>query len=208
MATPLSKLYEYFLLQLDDDVIALIDRTVSERRFLLYTELACANFYTCKKDLTIVNSDFESASIPDGETEYIFNVSNENPIVELYGKMSGKRYSEGQDYTLDIKDDTCTLTLMREFDEPLEIDWCTVGEIVSDLDVKELYILSLGMRQIWLSPKLLREENLKLMMTDHDFKSNSPANMLDKLIKLKKTCDKEFKTEVTNYSHRGKKGLN
>jgi hypothetical protein len=208
MSTPLNKLYEYFLIQIDDDIIALMKRTISERRFLLYTELACANFYTCKKDLTIINSDFDSATIPKDQIEFTFNVSTENPIVEVYGIDTEKEYIEGKDYTLLVKDNTCTINIIREVDEGLEVDWCTMGEIVSDLNIDELYILSLGMRQIWLSPKLLREENLKLAMTDHDFKSNSPANMLDKLIKLKNVTDKEFESKVIKYSHKGKKGLN
>ncbi len=54
------------------------------------------------------------------------------------------------------------------------------GFIISDLDLDEIFILANGMILYWLKPKILREDNLKTLLTDSDYNQKSPANMLQK----------------------------
>lgn len=81
------------------------------------------------------------------------------------------------------------------------------GYIISDLDLDEVFLLAKAMLLYWLNPKILREDNLKTMLTDHDYNQKSPANMLDKLLKLKEVTEKDFKKRKTKYTHKGSKGF-
>lgn len=73
------------------------------------------------------------------------------------------------------------------------------GEFIEDdLDIDEIFILALGMTTHWLSPKIKREENLRQMMNDRDFKQLSNANMLSKLLQL----DKQTRSELRRYKQR------
>ena len=53
------------------------------------------------------------------------------------------------------------------------------NEIVSDLEEDEAQILAFGMVMHYLTPKILREENLQQMVTSSDFSKLSNANMLN-----------------------------
>lgn len=82
------------------------------------------------------------------------------------------------------------------------------GCIVDSLDLDEIFILSRGMIVYWLQPKILREDNLKSMLTDHDYNQKSPANLLDKLLKLKQECEKDLVKRKRKYTYKGFKGWN
>ena len=58
----------------------------------------------------------------------------------------------------------------------------------------------------WLSPKILREENLKQTTTDRDFKQLSNANMLNRLIGLSKMARNDLQRYRQNYSYKDFKG--
>ena len=66
------------------------------------------------------------------------------------------------------------------------------NEIVSDLEEDEAQILAFGMVMHYLTPKILREENLQQMVTSSDFSKLSNANMLDKLLKLRVQIRKDY----------------
>lgn len=80
------------------------------------------------------------------------------------------------------------------------------GYITDDLDLDEIFILSRGMIMYWLQPKILREDNLKSLLTDHDYNQKSPANLLDKLLKLKVECEKDLVKRKRKYTYKGFKG--
>lgn len=82
------------------------------------------------------------------------------------------------------------------------------GYIVDDLDLDEIFILSRGMVVYWLQPKILREDNLKSLLTDHDYNQKSPANLLDKLLKLKVECEKDLVKRKRKYTYKDFKGWN
>ena len=81
------------------------------------------------------------------------------------------------------------------------------NEIEGDLDLDEIYILALCMVQFWLSPKIKREENLRQMMNDRDFKQVSNANMLNRLLGLDKTVKEEIKIYKQRYAFKSFKGF-
>ena len=81
------------------------------------------------------------------------------------------------------------------------------GMIEGDLDLDEIYILALCMVQFWLSPKIKREENLRQMMNDRDFKQISNANMLNRLLGLNQSVKDEIKMCKQRYSFKAFKGF-
>lgn len=76
------------------------------------------------------------------------------------------------------------------------------------LDLNERVILSKGMLLHYLSPKIVREENLKQSATSKDFHKLSNANMLDKLLKLRDHTQKELDRYLSKYDYKVFEGLN
>ena len=81
-------------------------------------------------------------------------------------------------------------------------------EIVSDLDEDEAQILAFGMVMHYLTPKILREENLQQMVTSSDFSKLSNANMLDKLIKLRVQIREDYQMYLHKYELKDFEGFN
>ena len=82
------------------------------------------------------------------------------------------------------------------------------NEIVSDLDENEILILAFGMVIHYLTPKILREENLQQMVTSSDFSKLSNANMLDKLIKLRVQIREDYQMYLHKYELKDFEGFN
>lgn len=78
------------------------------------------------------------------------------------------------------------------------------GNIVDDLDSNEKLILSKGMILYWLQPKINTQEVIKNRITDGDYVIKSPANLLDKLLKLKTSSKSEWREMIIKYSHKGR----
>lgn len=81
-------------------------------------------------------------------------------------------------------------------------------EIVSDLSEDEVLILAFGMVIHYLTPKILREENLQQMVTSSDFSKLSNANMLDKLIKLRTQIRNDYQMYLHKYELKSFEGFN
>lgn len=143
MSTPLSKIYNVFLNQIEDDILALVEEEVANDMLFVYLLGAISGFPECKKDLSIVQSS-----------------ANDN------------------------------------------------DHIVSDLSYDEIFILANGMILYWLKPKILREDNLKTLLTDSDYNQKSPANMLQKLIMLKDSTEKDFLEMKIEYTYKDFSGWN
>jgi len=88
----------------------------------------------------------------------------------------------------------CKQSLIRN--DELEIFTNTLTE-------EEMWILADYMRKIWLDEKINNGELLKLRLTDKDFKTFSPADLLGTMSKLKLTYDKELKLKVNDYLYDG-----
>ena len=89
----------------------------------------------------------------------------------------------------------------------LTVDY-EADEIVSDLEEDEMLILAFGMVIHYLTPKILREENLQQMVTSSDFSKLSNANMLDKLLKLRVQVRNDYQMYLHKYELKGFEGLN
>jgi len=76
-------------------------------------------------------------------------------------------------------------------------------EFTSDLTEEEQWILADYMRKVWLDEKINNGELLKLRLTDKDFKTFSPADLLGTMSKLKSIYDKELKLKVNDYLYDG-----
>lgn len=100
------------------------------------------------------------------------------------------------------KFDTCEkdLTIVSE-DEGI------TGYIKADLTEEEIEILALGMVCRWLQRIVNSEDNLRNIITDHDFKKTSNANLLKMLITLKKIHEEEFRQRKIDYSYEGFDGF-
>jgi len=76
-------------------------------------------------------------------------------------------------------------------------------EFTNDLTEEEQWILADYMRKVWLDEKINNGELLKLRLTDKDFKTFSPADLLGTMSKLKSIYDKELKLKVNDYLYDG-----
>ena len=73
----------------------------------------------------------------------------------------------------------------------------------NNLTEEEQWILADYMRKVWLDEKINNGELLKLRLTDKDFKTFSPADLLGTMSKLKSIYDKELKLKVNDYLYDG-----
>lgn len=98
-----------------------------------------------------------------------------------------------------VEFNVCSKDLTLDFDN---------DEIVSDLSEDEVLILAFGMVIHYLTPKILREENLQQMVTSSDFSKLSNANMLDKLIKLRTQIRNDYQMYLHKYELKSFEGFN
>lgn len=82
------------------------------------------------------------------------------------------------------------------------------NEFVENLSFIEKKILSRGMLLDYLNPKIIREENLTQTVTTKDYTNNSNANMLAKLIELRKVIKEEYEELISDYDYNNFEGLN
>ena len=77
--------------------------------------------------------------------------------------------------------------------------------IRDDLTLDEKFILSRGMILYWLQSKINNQEVIKNRITDGDYVIKSPANLLEKLLKLKTSTEKDMRRRITRYSYKDNK---
>ena len=73
---------------------------------------------------------------------------------------------------------------------------------------EEQWILSLGIRLVWLERKLYKEENLRNRITTKDYNSFSGGNLIDKLTTLRDKTEKDLKQKVVDYTFNSFTGFN
>lgn len=79
------------------------------------------------------------------------------------------------------------------------------NNIRGDLDLDEKFILAEGMILYWLQPKKLTQEVIKNRITDGDYVIKSPANLLDKLMKLENQTQDKLRKRLIKYSWKNKR---
>lgn len=79
---------------------------------------------------------------------------------------------------------------------------------VEDLSPLEIKILSKGMLLEYLNPKIIREENLRQAISTKDYNNLSNANMLAKLLELKRSVKEDYEELLNKYDYSDFEGLN
>ncbi|EPY2277962.1 hypothetical protein ACXAT3_002714 [Clostridium sporogenes] len=69
-----------------------------------------------------------------------------------------------------------------------------------ELDLEEIYILSLGMVLHWLQPQVQRLQLIRQSLGDRDFKLSSNWQTLDKLNNLEEKTRKNLKNYIISYT--------
>lgn len=77
-----------------------------------------------------------------------------------------------------------------------------VGEFAVDLDSQEQYILALGMKKAWLSPKLNFADNMTKEIGDRDYKAVQGTNYLKELSKLDNQIEEEIRRYAVAYTYK------
>lgn len=199
--TPVERIYDVFLSQITDEMFALLRPSVVRRELHKYLEGATVQFRECKNSLVITNYSFNELDLPLGEDTILLPKDREKGI-EVIGLETGIEYKEGIDWNIKINEESREqLVFEIPPSEQVKIELYNNGSIEGDLTLEEIYILAQGMNFYWLHPKLNEEENLHQVLTDGDYKRLSGANMLDKMIKLYKTSQRELDLAVIKYTY-------
>lgn len=69
------------------------------------------------------------------------------------------------------------------------------------LNLEEEKILAYSMVLEWIQPEILHQEKLKQKLGDKDYKTFSPANLLDKLMELESKYTIKVKNMITSYTY-------
>lgn len=132
------------------------------------------------------------------------------PVTDIYDIFLSQI---GKDLMLELADDVVEellkdylLGAIVEFGDFCKKDLNVVNdEIVSDLTLDEKFILSRGMILYWLQPKINTQEVIKNRITDGDYVIKSPANLLDKLLKLKSSAETDMRKRIIRYTYKERK---
>lgn len=124
---------------------------------------------------------------------------------------------EDEDWLM-IEDDEVIADLLLDYLEKATVDFDLCRKDLNinydilcfyqKLDRDEIVILSKAMILHYLEPKILREQNLRQAVSSKDFSNLSNANMLAKLIELKKYTRQELEGYLTRYDYKYFEGLN
>ena len=207
MATQLDKIFNKFLSQIDDIELSLLRDDDLEELLIDYLENATVEFRECKKDLTI-NKPFVSEYDFSRKRSFSINtLLDEYTIITVRDGM--KKLRENLDYSMDYDKSLSELNveIKSEPKDRIKVKILSEGSIEADLTLEEIYILSLSMKLFWLSTKIHREENLRQMMQDRDFKQLSNANMLKALLQLQTATRQELQKFKQRYAMRNFQGL-
>ncbi|WP_291566971.1 MULTISPECIES: hypothetical protein [unclassified Clostridium] len=139
-------------------------------------------------------------NITSFETVYSFFINK----IESYDYLNLEKEEIEQDLENKLKVALAKFTTAKDIKAGFDIKMFN-----RELTYEEIEILSLWMVTEWLKPKVLTEQHLYDTLSSKDYVNHSPANLLDKLILLKKELDSEayYCTKTYGYKNRrsGKK---
>jgi len=207
VATQLDKIFNKFLSQIDDIELSLLRDDDLEELLIDYLENATVEFRECKKDLTI-NKPFVSEHEFSRSGSFSINtLLDDFTIITVRDGM--KKLKENVDYSIQYDKSLSELNIEIKSNpkDRVKVKILSEGSIEADLTLEEIYILALSMKLFWLSPKIHREENLRQMMNDRDFKQLSNANMLKVLLQLQTVTRQELQKFKQRYAMREFQGL-
>jgi hypothetical protein len=204
MSTPKNLIIKTFLSLIDDRnlCVNLTDEEMTEILDYYLKDSTYLRFKSCLKDLsdnepydfhtdtfvadginkTYILTDYPNSPNPDA-IEYFATVENENV-----------------EYTFDENTLTFTLTNLPTLSDEVKIGYSFTGQFAADLTEEEILILAYNMLLSWFSKILYKHENYKNKISPKDYNSFSSANLLDKLIQIKKETEKSVKQLIVNYT--------
>lgn len=208
MGTPLQIIFNKFLNLIDDIELSLLNEQDINEMLVEYLENATVEFHECSKDLSMVKPTYERYVLEDVflGSSFTMPVKLDDNTFMYFSSSEGTL--DSKDYEINKNEDTEDIEVIfnEDIGEDVEVLVIKDGYINSELSLDEIYILSLCMVISWLSPKILREENLKQTTTDRDFKQLSNANMLNRLIGLSKMARNDLQRYRQTYSYKNFKG--
>lgn len=77
-----------------------------------------------------------------------------------------------------------------------------IGEFAVDLDSQEQYILALGMKKSWLSPKLNFSDNMTKEIGDRDYKAVQGTYYIKELSRLDDKIEQEIQRYAVAYTYK------
>lgn len=213
MGTPVSRIYTKFLGQLDDKELLLVDEEVLEDLMLDYLENATVDFTQCRKDLSFTPPEkCEVRLTTEGQTSLIEFTPKEGSIttIKVENLTTEEVYEEETHFTMSSpkEDGSIELVFFEEIEGELNILYILDGYFKEDLEVIEIRILALAMLLSYLKPKIMTQDSLKQFVSDKDFSKLSGANMLLRLMGLKKNTEKELDVLQGRYAFKDFKGWN
>ena len=208
MGTPLQIIFNKFLNLIDDIELSLLNEQDINEMLVEYLENATVEFHECSKDLSMVKPTYERYVLEDVflGSSFTMPVKLDDNTFMYFSSSEGTL--DSKDYEINKNEDIEDIKVIfnEDIGEDVEVLVIKDGYINSELSLDEIYILSLCMVISWLSPKILREENLKQTTTDRDFKQLSNANMLNRLIGLSKMARNDLQRYRQTYSYKNFKG--
>lgn len=211
MATSKMEVFNRFLNLINDsDICSLLtDQDMTELLDYFLKRSASVEFKNCKKDLSdATDAVFYRESFTGNGTTVSYTISqypatpNEDSIT-LFSQVAGSDVA----YTFTEATKTFVLASTPTLGAAIVLGYDDVGQFNETLDEEEMWILAHGMILSWQSAKIRHSSMLKNRLTPKDFKSFSPANLLEKMVELQKYSYREMRRLIVKYSYNGFTGF-
>jgi hypothetical protein len=211
MSTPKSYITNTFLSLIDDRdlCVDLTDEEMTEILDYYLKDSTYLRFKNCSKDLTDHEEyDFHTDTFTADGINKVYTLTDypstpNSEAITYVCTVNGTSV----DYTFDSDALTFTLDELPDADDTVICGYEFVGVFGEDLTNQEIYILAYGMLVSWFSKFIYNHQNLKNKISTKDYTIFSPANLLDKLLQVKKDAEKTLRNLVISYSFDGFEGF-
>jgi len=207
MSTPKNEVTNTFLSLIEDRdlCIDLTDEEMTEILDYYLKDSTHLRFKNCSKDLTDHEEyDFHTDTFTADGINKVYTLtkypSTPNASAITYVcTVNGESVS----YTFDSNTLTFTLDTLPTLDDEVICGYNFVGQFNEDLSQQEIWILAHGMLISWFSKFLYNHQNLKNKISTKDYNVFSSANLLDKLLQVKKDAEITIRRLIVSYSFDG-----
>ncbi|TRZ53913.1 MAG: hypothetical protein D4S01_00465 [Dehalococcoidia bacterium] len=204
MATSKIEVFNRFLNLINDvDICSLLtDQDMTEMLDYFIKRSASVEFKNCKKDLSDATEPvfYRESFIGDGSS--VSYIISQYPATPNEDSISMFAQVDETDVLYGFTESTKTFVLSATptLSSSIVLGYDDVGQFNETLSEEEMWILAHGMILSWQSSKLRHTSMIKNRLTSKDFKSFSPANLLEKMLELHKYSYKEMHRLIVNYS--------
>lgn len=218
MPTTFQEIYTQFLSKIEDYELGALSEIDALELLFSFMKSSIVDFKKCKKDINdfipFTSNKFNINFNGSDSVSFISNLTmtNSNLVFEVYN--GDILLTQGVDYNLVIASsqgiisNISIIKLNNELPDILTVVWAFGGQFKVTLTLEEQEILALGIVVAWLNHKILREQNLKQIIGNTDYKGFSPANLIAKLSALQEQYSQEIKAKRISYSYNNFTGLN